>query len=675
MRYTVLVGILGWLALTLASPVIAQPFTYQGVLKQNGQPVNGTLSISFKLFTALTGGSQVGSTITQNVNVQNGLFTVQLDFGNVWDGSDRYLEISVGSTPLSPRVKINPAPYAIYAGTAFFAQRPWQTSGSNIFYNSGNVGIGTSSPSVRLSLGGDNANTKLAIWDGGTSGVMGFGVGPSQFRIHLPRPSDRFSFLDAPNGNEIVTIRGSGNVGIGITSPSERLHVNGNIRLADDGSIFGLDQLVGFNDLRLYGDATGGPDVYIAANGNVGIGASNPEYVLDVRTDTNSRAIFARNAADGGIALAALAAATTGRNYGVIGQTNSSSDGIGVVGIAVSTTGQNYGIVGQSNSPSGYAGYFVGRGHFSDRLGVGTETPEALLHVSGGNAFFTNNNTTLQVLPGNLLGQSQANAATLEIPGDGTIGVWDNMTVSGTLRAYGNLHVGGNTFTLGGSTDPNWSRVLARVEGAGSGSYVGVVETLGANGSLNARMTWTSGYPNHGAVGVYDSSGTAKAGIYVNSNGDGVLFTTQKSFREPDPDDPTRDIWYGCIEGPELAMYVRGTARLVNGRARIELPDHFRKLADEQGMTVQLTPRSAESRGLAAVRVSLDGIEVVELLNGRGNYEFDWEVKAVRKDHRDFRVYRPWDEVLTAGEDPAQAWEARLKSIEDRKARQREINR
>ena len=117
-------------------------------------------------------------------------------------------------------------------------------------------------------------------------------------------------------------------------------------------------------------------------------------------------------------------------------------------------------------------------------------------------------------------------------------------------------------------------------------------------------------------------------------------------------------------------MYVRGTARLVNGRARIELPDHFRKLADEQGMTVQLTPRSAESKGLAAVRVSLDGIEVAELLNGRGNYEFDWRVEAVRKEHRDFQVYRPWDAVMPGGTDPAEAWEARLKSIQERQARQ-----
>ncbi|GIV07485.1 MAG: hypothetical protein KatS3mg017_0687 [Fimbriimonadales bacterium] len=494
-----------WMTLALIADIAcAQPFTYQGMLKQNGQPVNATLSMTFKLYDALTGGNQVGSSITQNVAVQNGLFTVQLDFGSVWTGQDRYLEIAVGSDTLSPRVKITPTPYASYAA---FAQRPWVSSGSSIFYTSGNVGIGTSSPSVRLSLGGDNANTKLAVWDGGASGVMGFGVGPSQFRIHLPSASNRFSFLDAPSGNEIMTILGNGNVGMGVSSPQARLHVSGT-------------------------------------------------------------------------------------------------------------------------------------------------------------AFFTQGDTTFQVLPGRLFGQTASNAATLEIPGNGSLGIWDNLSVTGRL------HVGGSRFTLGGGTDPDWRRVEAGVDSAYSGLYVGYFKLLGANGNNNVLLSYPAGHQNHGGMEIYDAAGSTQAGIYVADNGNGVVWGDAKLFRVPDPEDATRDIWYGCIEGPELAMYVRGTARLVNGRARIELPDHFRKLADEQGMTVQLTPRSAESKGLAAVQVSLNGIEVVELLNGHGNYEFDWRVEAVRKEHRDFRVYRPWDEVLLGGADPAQAWEARLKSIQDRQARQ-----
>jgi hypothetical protein len=538
MTRATLFGLIGWLTLTLASPLVAQPFTYQGFLKQNGQPVNGTVSMVFRLYDAPTGGNPIGGSIPHAVSVQNGLFTVALDFGNVWTGADRYLEISVGSTTLAPRVKITPAPYAAFATSAGFAQRPWQSAGSNIFYNDGNVGIGTSSPAVRLSLGGGNANTKLAIWQGtNANDVMGLGVGPAQFRLHLNNSSDRFSFLNAPNGSEVMTILGTGNVGIGTSSPSQRLHVEGN-------------------------------------------------------------------------------------------------------------------------------------GYFSGNVGIGTSSPAARLHVNGGDAHFTNNNTTLQILPGSLFGQSQANAATLEIPGNGTLGVWDNLTVTGTLRTYGNLHVGGNYFTLGGGTNPVYRRVDVIVVPLGGNAYVGALYTMGPNELRNVSLNWLSDNPNNGYVGVHDGRGAPQAEMYVDGNGDGVITARWKFFREPDPDDPTRDIWYGCIEGPELAMYVRGTARLVNGRARIELPDHFRKLADEQGMTVQLTPLSPVSKGLCVVRKGLDGIEVAELLNGRGNYEFDWRVEAVRKEHRDFQVYRPWDEALPGGTDPAEAWQARLKSIQERQARQ-----
>jgi hypothetical protein len=566
-------GILGMLLSLIVSLACAQPFTYQGMLKQNGAPVNATLSMTFKLYDALTGGTQVGSSITQNVAVQNGLFTVQLDFGTVWTGSDRYLEIAVGSTVLSPRVRITAAPYAAYAA---YAGRPWVRSGSSIFYTDGNVGIGTSSPSVRLSLGNDNANTKLALWDGGSLGVMGFGVGPSQFRIHLPRSSNRFSFLDAPNGNEIMTILGSGNVGIGTSNPSERLHVNGNIRLADDRSIFGLDSLVGYNDLKLYGDANRNQGIVIYPDGDVWVGPPHAYYTQP------------------------YAKLTTNGMLEVLGEVSISDPGI---------------------------------------------------------------RTAFAIKPNNLFGANHDEAVTLDIlNSNGTLGIWDNLSVTG------DLHAGGSRFTLGGGTDPSWRRVEAGLDSY-SGLYVGYFVLLGANGNNNVVLAYT-GNLNHGGIAVCDANGNGQAGMYVADNGNGVVWGDSKNFRVPDPDDATRDIWYGCIEGPELAMYVRGTARLVNGRARIELPDHFRKLADEQGMTVQLTPRSAESKGLAAVQVSLNGIEVVELLNGRGNYEFDWEVKAVRKEHRDFRVYRPWDEVLPGGTDPAQAWEARLKSIQDRQARQ-----
>ena len=107
-----------------------QPFTYQGMLKASGVPANGNYDFQFSLWTANSGGSQVGSTITRiGVSVSNGLFTTELDFGGVWDGADRHLQIAVrpsggGSyTTLSPRVKVNRSPYSQLAYTALSV--PW----------------------------------------------------------------------------------------------------------------------------------------------------------------------------------------------------------------------------------------------------------------------------------------------------------------------------------------------------------------------------------------------------------------------------------------------------------------------------------------------------------------------------------------------------------------------
>jgi hypothetical protein len=126
-------------------------FTYQGRLTDSGSASSGTYEMEFKLYDALTGGTQqpqpspvtVQFTGAQAVSVTNGIFTVQLDFGtNAFPGATRYLEIGVrhvgnaSFTTLSPRQQITNTPYAIRSLTA--ASADTATTANSVSTTSGN---------------------------------------------------------------------------------------------------------------------------------------------------------------------------------------------------------------------------------------------------------------------------------------------------------------------------------------------------------------------------------------------------------------------------------------------------------------------------------------------------------------------------------------------------------
>jgi hypothetical protein len=146
-------------------------FTYQGYLKDGSSPANGEYDFQFTLYNALTGGSQVGSIVaTDDVIVTNGLFTVALDFGTVFDGTRLWLGAAVrpvggaGYTILSPRQEITAAPYALYAlHTDHLSAPDGDPANALVVNNSGNVGIGTAAPAVKLDVNGDIKSTSYTI--------------------------------------------------------------------------------------------------------------------------------------------------------------------------------------------------------------------------------------------------------------------------------------------------------------------------------------------------------------------------------------------------------------------------------------------------------------------------------------------------------------------------------
>ena len=102
-------------------------FTYQGRLIDVNGPADGMHDFQFKLFddANTVTGNQLGSTVDINdLDVIDGYFTVELDFGSrVFGGDARWLEVCVrpgdmddpnSYTALLPRQEITPAPYALH---------------------------------------------------------------------------------------------------------------------------------------------------------------------------------------------------------------------------------------------------------------------------------------------------------------------------------------------------------------------------------------------------------------------------------------------------------------------------------------------------------------------------------------------------------------------------------
>ncbi len=71
---------------------ITTKFTYQGQLKRDGALFNGTCDMQFDLWDADNGGAQLATyTPPAQVNVTDGVFAVELDFGAQFKGEARWL--------------------------------------------------------------------------------------------------------------------------------------------------------------------------------------------------------------------------------------------------------------------------------------------------------------------------------------------------------------------------------------------------------------------------------------------------------------------------------------------------------------------------------------------------------------------------------------------------------
>ena len=131
--------------------------------------------------------------------------------------------------------------------TPYWNGTSWVTNSSNIFNNGGFVGIGNSSPDAMLQLGDGDGNRKLVIWDemNNDHQYHGFGTNPNVLRYQVDAISASHVFyagISSTASNELMRIRGNGNVGIGTNNPGAKLEVAGQIKIT--GGTPGADKVL-----------------------------------------------------------------------------------------------------------------------------------------------------------------------------------------------------------------------------------------------------------------------------------------------------------------------------------------------------------------------------------------------------------------------------------------------
>jgi hypothetical protein len=163
----------------------------------------------------------------------------------------------------------------------------WTTSGSNIYYNTGNVGIGTTTPGKELVINGTGNYPGIEFQKSGTAKGYCYWDDVNQF-------------IGLSTTGGVLALKLTGKVGIGTTAPTRLLSLSGSQSvislynsgtttwtglemLANNGTLLaniGLDDASGRFGINMKSDGT--EDFTITQNGNVGIGTATPAQKLDV---------------------------------------------------------------------------------------------------------------------------------------------------------------------------------------------------------------------------------------------------------------------------------------------------------------------------------------------------------------------------------------------------------
>lgn len=516
-----------------------------------------------------------------------------------------------------------------------------------------NVGVGTSSPGTKLDVNGAFTVRETAVTVSANAATVPNNVsqvqliGSATATITLTAPSA------PPNAGQVLFIYNNTAGGYGATFGSSTI-ANGSAQqfiysnsawiptsstggggsvTADDGLNVNMGSnvelggtltkattitqgtytlthsLTGTGDLSI--QENGNPALYIlgkhtaATDGYVGIGTASPAMALDVTSATttaSSAAIRGQTSATtanliyGVQGISTSTAANAAGVYGVnnaagavvgVEGSSSASSGSGVYGYASNTTGASVGVFGEATSSNASSFAIAGQAD-----------------VAGGSAIFGINNGTAGTGSGygvaGYTSQASTNAAGVE-------GLNLNNAGVGVLGVNG----GSTPVTVGGFGVTG----SAINSASGHGGVIGTITsttTVQAQGALGYR----SGATYYGVASI---SGTKSAIVPIGPHEHRAVY---------------------CLESAENYFEDMGEAKLVNGRATVNIDPTFLKTVtiDSAHQMMVLITLLDEVPNQVYVKRDTTSFEVIESNHGTTNASFTYRIAGHRKGYENMRL-------------------------------------
>jgi len=298
----------------------------------------------------------------------------------------------------------------------------WLANGTSLYFNGGNVGIGTTDPGQKLSVAGQLGLLETdatpvyytALQSGNISSPLTFtlpnGYGSSG-QVLTTNGSGVMSWssaespLTVTNGltRLISTVKWGGSLteSTTITQPGSL-----GLNFVNSGTANTVFNLTGTGDFDVQDNGTSA--LYVTHEGKVGIGTMSPTTTAHIKSNTGNTGFTSvlqvenisitssaqqvhgiysvvnhSTPVNAGAAVMGWSTNSAGGVMGIWGESGG-ENGYGVYGRGSHSSGINYGICGKTSSPNGFAGYFLGgKNYFEGNVGINTTNPNKKLTIIG----------------------------------------------------------------------------------------------------------------------------------------------------------------------------------------------------------------------------------------------------------------------------------------------------